>query len=87
MANEKGMAHLVDEGVAVGKMEILLEVGGFHIDRGMEMTIIKAHIDVQKCDLGGVGVPSEFDEVITTEAFKELDEGVGNHETRGLRCH
>ena len=38
--------------MVTGKMEVLLEVGGFDMDGGMEMTMTEAHIDVQKCDFG-----------------------------------
>ena len=36
------------------------------------------HIDVQKCDSGGGGVPNEFDGIPAVEVFKELGEGVMN---------
>ena len=36
-------------------MEVLLEVGGFDLDGGVEMILTQAY-DVQKCDFGG-GVP------------------------------
>ena len=37
-------------GVAAGEMEVLLEVDGrFDVDRGVEMAMIQAHINVQKC--------------------------------------
>ena len=39
--------------------------------------MIHAHIDVQKCDFRGGGVPGELDGIAAVEAFKELDEGVG----------
>ena len=42
-------------------MEVLFEVGGFDIDRGVEMTLIQVYIDVQKCDFGGGVVPSELE--------------------------
>ena len=57
-------------------MEVLLEVGGFDIDRGVEMTLTQAFINVQKCDFGG-GVPGELDGIAAVEVFKELGEGVG----------
>jgi hypothetical protein len=38
-------------------MEVLLEVGGFDMDRGVELTLIQAYINVQKCDFGGGDVP------------------------------
>ena len=33
------------------------KVGGFDVDVGVEMTIIQAHIDVHKCDLGKGVIP------------------------------
>ena len=34
-------------------VEVLLGVGGFDVDRGVEMTVVDADIDVQKNDVGG----------------------------------
>ena len=61
--------------MAAGKMEVLLEVGRFDMDGGMEQTMIHMYIDVQKCDFGGVGVPGELDGIAAVEAFKVLGEG------------
>ena len=47
------------------------------MDAGVELTMIHAYIDVQKCDFGGGGVPGELDRIATVETFKELGEGVG----------
>jgi hypothetical protein len=33
-------------------MGVLLEVGGFDVDRSVEMTMIQVHINAQKDDLG-----------------------------------
>ena len=63
--------------MAAGKMEVLLEVGRFDMDGGVELTMIHTYIDVQKCDFGGGGVPGELDRIAAVEAFKELGEGVG----------
>ena len=40
-------------------MEVLLEVDGFDMDGGVELTMIHTYIDVQKCDYGGGGMPGE----------------------------
>ena len=40
--------------MSTGEMEVLLEVGAFDVDGVVEMTIIQAHMDVQKCDMGGL---------------------------------
>ena len=45
---EKGMEHLVNEGVAAGETEILLKVGRFHLDGGVRMTMIQEHINIQQ---------------------------------------
>lgn len=50
--------------MSVGEMELLLEVGGFDVDRGVEITMTQVHINVQKYDLGRGGMPSEFDRKI-----------------------
>ena len=63
--------------MAAGEMEVMLEVGGFDMDGGVELTMIHVYIDVQKSDLGGGGVPGEFDGIVAVDAFKELVEGVG----------
>ena len=39
MAWEKGMKHLMDVGTSAGKMEILLVVGGFDVDRGVNKDV------------------------------------------------
>jgi hypothetical protein len=64
-------------GVAAGEMEVLLEVGRFDMDGGMELTMTHTDIHVQKCDFRGGGVPGELDGIAAVDAFKELGEGVG----------
>ena len=51
--------------MAAGEMEVLFEVGRFDMDRGVELTMIHAYIDVQKCDFEGGGVPSELDRIVS----------------------
>ena len=58
-------------------VEILLGVGGFNMDRGAELTMVNADIDVQKGDVGDV--PGEVDRLATVELFQESSEGVGPH--------
>ena len=53
-----------------------MEVGGFDVDRVVGKTRIQVHIDIHKHDLGGGGLPSEFDRIEVTEVFKKLGEGV-----------
>ena len=64
--------HLVDVGV-----EILFGVGGFDVDRDMEMTVVDMDINVQESDMGGRNVPGELDRILTVELFKESSEEVG----------
>ena len=59
--------------MAAGEIEVLLEVGGFDV----EMTMIQVHINIQKHDLGGGGMPGEFDRTAAIETFDELGEGGG----------
>ena len=54
-----------------------MEVGRFDMDGGLELTMIHAYIDVQKCDFGGPGVPCELDGIAAVEIFEKLGEGVG----------
>ena len=42
-------------------VEVLLGVGGFDVDRGVEMTMFNRDINVQKSDMGGGSVPGEVD--------------------------
>ena len=51
--------------------EVLLEVGRFHMDGGVELTMIHTYINVQKCDFGRGGVPDELDGIAAVEPFKE----------------
>ena len=63
-----------------------MEVGGFNIERTVEMTMIQALIDVQKSDLGGGDMPNEFDRIVAIEVFKELGERVGTMRQRRITC-
>ena len=38
-------------------MQILLMVGGFDVDGGVELTLVSMNIDIQKGDVGFGGVP------------------------------
>ena len=38
-----------------------MEVGRFDMDGGVELAMIYAYIDIQKCNFGGGGVPGEVD--------------------------
>ena len=79
----EGDGALSGYGVAAGEMEIFLEVSGFGVDGSVEMTLIQVHIDAQRCDIRGGGLPSKFDGIEAVEAFKILDEGVRTETKRG----
>ena len=57
-------------------VEILLGVGEFNMDRGVEFAIVDADIDVQKGVVGGIRVPGEVDRIAIVELFQESCEGV-----------
>ena len=40
-------------------------IAGFDMGGGVELTMIHTYIDVQKCDFGGCGVPSELHWIAT----------------------
>ena len=58
-------------------MEILLMVGGFNVDGGAELTLVRVNNDIQESDMGLGGVPGEVDRIETAEPFKEGDEEYG----------
>ena len=58
--------------MAARKIEVLLEVGRFDMDGGVELTMIHTYMNVQKCDFGGGGVSGELHGIATVEAFKKL---------------
>ena len=49
----------------------ILVVGGFYVDRGVEITMVDMDIDIQKSDVGGGSVPGEGNGILTVELFKE----------------
>ena len=69
-------------GVATEVLEILLEVGGFGMVRGAELTMVNADIEVQECDIGGGAVPSKMDGIGTVGPFKKGCEGVRTMEPK-----
>ena len=48
-------------------VEVLLGVGRFDVDRGAEMAIFDADIDVEKGDMRRGGVPGQVDGILTME--------------------
>jgi hypothetical protein len=67
------MEHLVDEGWQLEKWTYQWRL----VDGSVETTMIQVHIEVQKCDLGGGDMLSEFDGIAAIEVFKELGKGIG----------
>ena len=57
-------------------MQILLMVGGFDVDGGVELILVDVNIDIQEGDMGLGDVPGEVYRIATVEPFKEGDEGV-----------
>ena len=49
----------------------IAEVSGFDMDGGMELTMVKVHINVQERDMGGGGVEEEEEEEEEKEAEEE----------------
>ena len=58
-------------GVTAMVVEVLLEVGGFDVDRGAEMTMFNMDIDIQRSGMGGGSVPGEVDGILTVELFRK----------------
>jgi hypothetical protein len=61
--------------VAAEKMEVLLEIDRFGVDRGMEMTMIQIILTSGKY-FGRECLLSELDRIAIIGAFKELGERV-----------
>ena len=57
-------------------MQILLTVGGFNIDGGVELTLVDVNINIQAGDMELGSVPGEVDRIATVEPVEEGDEGV-----------
>ena len=54
----------------------IVGVGGFNMDRGAELTMVDADMNIQKGDVGGGSVPGEVDRIVTVELFQESSDGV-----------
>ena len=57
-------------------IERLLGVGGFDMDRGVELTMVNVNIHIQRTDVGGGSVPGKVDGIVTVQQFKKSSEGV-----------
>ena len=58
-------------------MKVLMEVGRFDMDGGVQLAMVHTYIDIQKCDFRRGGVPIEYDGIAAVEAFRELVEELG----------
>ena len=47
--------------MAPGEMEVLMEIGRFDMDGGVELAMIQTYIEIQKCNFRGGVVPGELD--------------------------
>ena len=72
--------------VATVVMQILLMVGRFDVDGGVELTLLDVNIDIQEGDMGLGGVPDEVDRIAAVESFKEGGEGVWDDVARVVIC-
>ena len=63
-------------GMAAGKVEVLLVVGEFDVDKGAEARLINKDDNIQEGDMGRGDGPSKSDRVVSTEALKEKEKGM-----------
>ena len=70
--------------MAAGEMKVLLEVGGFDIEKGVEMTMIQEHIHIQKHDFQGGDILSEFDGIVVVKEFQGTELKSCDY---GRKCH
>ena len=63
-------------GMPVGKVEVLLVVGGFDVDRGVEARLVNKDVSIQEGDIGRGDGPGKSDRVATIEVLKEEEKGI-----------
>ena len=68
-------------------IEILFVVAGFNVDRGMELTLVNANINVQEFYMGLGSVPGKVDGRETVELFKECNTEVRTMWPKIGMCH
>ena len=61
--------------MAAGKVEVLVVVGGFDVDRGAEARLINKDVNIKEGDMGRGDGPGKLDRVTTIEALKEKEKG------------
>jgi len=63
-------------GMAAGKVEVLLVVGGFDVDGGAEVRLVNKDVNIQEGDMGRGDGPGKSDRIATIEALKEEEKGI-----------
>ena len=64
-------------GMTAGKVEVLLVVGGFDVDGGAEIKLVK-DVNIQEGDMERGDGPGKSDRIATIEALKEEEKGIMN---------
>ena len=63
-------------GMAAGKVEVLLVVGGFDVDGCAEVRLVNKDVNIQEGDMGRGDGPGKLDRIATIEALKEEEKGI-----------
>ena len=63
-------------GMTAGKVEVLLVVSGFEVDRGVKTLLVNKYVNIKESDMRGGDGSSKSDRVVTVEAFKEKEKGI-----------
>ena len=63
-------------GMAAGKVEVLLVVGGFDVDGCAEVRLVNKDVNIQEGDMGRGDGPGKLDRVVTIEVLKEEEKGI-----------
>ena len=63
-------------GMAAGKVEVLLVVGGFDVDGCAEVRLVNKDVNIQEGDMGRGDGPGKSDRIATIEALKEEEKGI-----------
>ena len=62
--------------MAAGKVEVLLVVNGFEVDRGAEVRLVNKDVNIKEGDMERGDGPGKSDRVTTIEALKEKEKGI-----------
>ena len=60
-------------GMAAGKMEVLLVVGGFDVDGCAGVRLVNNDVNIQEGDMGRGDGPGKSDRVMTIESLVEME--------------